>query len=239
MNAANVAGGGTGGLSPADMASMAKMLGLKVLSPAELDAVMAKTKEDSKREAAEALVREKQEAWERLCPEEFREPWDWAKCRAPKAEVLKVLNWKYQKRGLFLLGDTGHCKSRAIWKLLEKLYLEQGKKMIVLTGTQFANQAAAAYGDCATAEAWTKKLARVDLLFVDDLGKRWTPSTEEAAFDIVDRRTAAQLPIFITSNYDAEQLAAISAGRGGGRVAADMVTPLFRRILDYTDQPVF
>ena len=174
--------------------------------------------------------------WVRLCPLEFRLP-----CEAGGKTKLsrmdsdvpgwrRVLDWNFGNRGLLVRGETGRCKTRAMWRLLRKLF-EERKKIVVLTAAQFDRQCRDAGGNFTLSE-WFNELATVDVLFLDDLGKaNWTQGTEAQIFDLVDTRTRNGRPILATTNDTGASLTArLSADRGG---------PLIRRLRDYCDSLVF
>lgn len=218
--------------------AIAQAFGFAPMTKEQLLSTQQQTEEFQKSERDRRRREEAEARWNAICPAEFREPWDWAKCQADRAEVEKVLNWKMGKGGLFLLGQTGQCKSRAVYALIKRL-VKEGIDPTIMSGTQFAAIAASKWANTDETERWLNAMARKPLVFIDDLGKRWTKSTEEAFFEVLDRRCARHAPIIITSNYDADDFARISAARGDGAIAQDLVAPIFRRIGDYLTPALF
>lgn len=189
-------------------------------------------------EALERIYREQREgAWKRVTPAEYREPWDWAKAdpRCNRAEIERVWNWQRGPRGLYIIGRTGLCKTRALHVLLRRLIVEEKRNVKLITGVQFAAEAAAAFGDPSTTKRWLREFTEVPTLAIDDVAKRWTPATEDAFFEIVDARTSNQKPLLLTSNYTADHLRTMSKARGEAAVARDMIEPILRRLRDYCD----
>ena len=172
--------------------------------------------------------------WVALCPREFRTRDEGgfsnlARMDDEAPNWRKVLDWRYGNRGLLIRGDTGHCKTRAIWRVLHKLFLER-KSIVALTAARFDRQCRDAGGNF-TLSAWFDRLASVDALFVDDLGKgAWTQATEAQFFDLVDTRTREGLPLLVTSNDNGATLA--------DRLSEGRAEPLIRRLRDYCEMLV-
>jgi DNA replication protein DnaC len=189
------------------------------------------------RDAALSLDQQQREArWAKLCPLEFRLPTesggntDLARMDAVQPRWRKLLEWRYCQRGLILRGSTGTCKTRAVWRLLRRLW-EEGKSIQALTAAQFDRQCRDAGGKFTLSE-WFDRLARMDALFIDDLGKaQWTPATEAQFFDLVDQRTREGKPMLVTTNDDKDSLTA--------RLSDDRAEPLVRRLCDYCEGILF
>lgn len=171
--------------------------------------------------------------WRQKCPKRFLEPFDFAKVHADLDEEARghlrtVLEWQFSDRGLYILGGSGHSKTRAVYAMLSRLYVEDGRKVHFMDGVRFANEAAKAWRDVETTEAWLESLTKPAILFLDDLAKKWTPSTEEAAFTVLDRRGAAMKPTHITLNYAGKDLREISSDQS-------VIEPFLRRVGDYCE----
>jgi hypothetical protein len=170
--------------------------------------------------------------WCELCPLEFRTP-DEVGGRT-RLDILdqaapqwrKVLVWNYHGRGLLIRGETGRCKTRAMWRLLRRLF-DEHRKIRWMTAAEFDRQCRDAGGSF-TLTRWFKDLKEVDIFFLDDLGKgSWTHGTEGQFFDLVDTRTREGRPILITCNDNGASLA--------DRLSADRGVPLVRRLRDYCE----
>ena len=174
--------------------------------------------------------------WVSLCPVEFRiRAEGGGYTRLEKMDEAapgwrKILDWKFGHRGLLIRGESGRCKTRAMWRLLRRLFDER-KKFVALTAAEFDRQCRDAGGNYTLSE-WFDRLAQRDVLFLDDIGKgAWTQATEAQIFDLIDCRTRNGKPILATSNDSGASLAArLSEDRGG---------PLVRRLRDYCDTLVF
>jgi DNA replication protein DnaC len=105
--------------------------------------------------------------------------------------------------------------------------------MNALTHTEFRRICSTlAFADIKKAADWIVSLAKVQILFIDDLGKgRSTPASEEGFFDLLDARYKSNLPTLYTSNMEPAQIeAGFTEGYGPG---------LIRRVLDTTKQIEF
>lgn len=173
--------------------------------------------------------------WKRLCPQEFRLTTECngstsiAKLELAQPLMSHVMQWKGPK-GLIIRGRTGRCKSRVMWRLMRRLWLE-GRTITVLTAAQFDRQCRDAGGNFTLTE-WFESLANVDVLFIDDLGKaQWTQGTEAQFFDLVDQRAREHRPMMITTNDDSTSLAA--------QLSDNRSEPLIRRLKEFCESVVF
>lgn len=193
-------------------------------------------KEESARRQAEAILAKRETTWANLCPKQYRlasesgGETDDIRLAATQPKIFEVTRWKYQSRGIIIRGSTGRGKTRVVWRLLRKQFCA-GKRIAAMTATEFDRQCRDAGGSFTLTE-WFNRLAGVDLLFVDDLGKgNWTPSTEAQWFDLVEHRTRDGKPVIITTNDDGDSLAA--------RMTQDRGEPMIRRLRDYCECIVF
>jgi DNA replication protein DnaC len=191
----------------------------------ECDAARAAT------ERRRALAKQaREEAWSTFCPKEYRLTTEdggatgIVQLEMATPRLKEVLAWKFAPQGLIIRGETGKCKTRAMWRLLRKLWLDD-LRLAALTAGQFDRQCRDAGGNF-TLTKWFDNLARSDVFFLDDLGKAsWTPATEATWFDLVDERTREHRPILVTTNDTGQSLAA--------RMSENRAEPLVRRLRDY------
>jgi DNA replication protein DnaC len=169
--------------------------------------------------------------WIALCPREFRSRDEGGFTHLPRMDAdapnwRKVLGWRYGSRGLLVRGESGHCKTRAMWRLLRQLFLER-RSIVAMTAARFDRECRDAGGNFSLS-SWFDRLATVDALFVDDLGKgAWTQATEAQFFDLIDARTREGMPILVTSNDNGQTLA--------NRLSDGRAEPLIRRLRDYCE----
>lgn len=194
----------------------------------------AVNKERAARNAQKDEARAKHErAWERLCPKEYRLTsenagnTELARLELACPLLKRILTWVYAGRGLVLRSRaSGKCKTRAMWRLLRKQFVE-GRSIGYYTAGSFQRRAQDEAGKY-TIDAWFNTIAALDIFFLDDLGKGfWTENTEAIFFDLTEHRTSQGRPTMVTTNYSPEELA-----RGS---RSEATTYTLRRLNDYCE----
>ena len=191
-------------------------------------------------EYARRAVREaRAERWRNLCPPAYHAT-NFADPRLAHnaAQLAKVLGWQYGPRGLLLAGPTGGGKTRSLWALLRRLACDEGRDFSFWNAQDLAAEITAnvRFG-VDEARAFIGCLAKVPVLVIDDLGQEATTAGQEDRvrswlFRLFDRRVELGLPLLVSTNATAEQLAGTEGGKSA--VRAD---PLLRRLLE-TAEPV-
>lgn len=175
-----------------------------------------------------ALFNEKKMAsWDVMCPKNFRQPIN-ARFKGYNAQKEEaVCRWIYDACGLLLIGPSGRCKSRFAWKILQREF-DGGKTVGGWTHSDFRMTITAlASAEMVQATNFCTKLARLDLLLLDDLGKgRRTPASEEALFTIIDARAREMRPTIYTMNTALQVFAA--------QLSEEYREPILRRITEHT-----
>lgn len=179
----------------------------------------------AEQERAKAIRLKRQARFAEMCPAIYQQT-DVA--RLPKQDkAAAVIEWPFSPRGLIVSGDSDCGKTRSVWKLIERLVVEEGRSVLAMTGTDFARRVAEAYG--ASAEegaAFFAQCVKADVLFWDDFGKfKVTPRVEDEILDIVEHRTSHGLPILLTTNSNAGQLKKAFSD--------DRREPIFRRLREF------
>jgi hypothetical protein len=192
-------------------------------------------KEREERDARERTKREVEDreiAWGRLCPIEFRllgelgGHTDLAILDARSPSWRGMLKWQFGARGLFVAGPTGTGKTRALWRLLRREW-DNGRKFMMMTAGDFDRACRDAGGNFSLS-AWFNRLANVPLLAIDDLGKAaWTEATAAQFHELVDTRTRNARPLIVTTNETGQLLQERMPERFGAS--------LVRRLRDYCD----
>lgn len=154
---------------------------------------------------------------------------------APHAvQIARVRGWDAASgKGLLLAGPTFRGKSRALWALAHRLQVTEARRISFFTASDFfsrlGEQVAFGRDD---ARGWIDAMARLPLLFIDDLGQEAiTRSREDWArqwfFALLDTRRGLRLPLFITTNLTACEL----TGQDATSIRAEG-HPLLSRITD-------
>jgi DNA replication protein DnaC len=154
-------------------------------------------------------------AWEDLCPPEYRNT---IHDRLPKLEKFEqVQKWQYGPVGLLLVGPTRRGKTRAVWKLLERLHFNEHRKIIALSPMDLKLAVANAWRDTDTTEDWVNSLRHTGVLFLDDLDTiKFTEAVEETIYDVFEFRPMHAKPVIATVNQSGRQLAARMNTNGRG-----------------------
>jgi len=180
--------------------------------------------------AAEAAA-EKDAAWKRVCPAEYRDTDE----RHPGLNPLALeAVRRYEPRafrGLGLIGETGEGKTRCAFLALRRAHLA-GLRVNSVSHNRFSRLAIDAFSGTTEerghARAALDSLKRADVLLLDDLGK--APSTERADAELeelIEIRTSGQKPLLWTANGSGAWLSA--------RLGADRGNPATRRLAEFCE----
>ena len=116
-----------------------------------------------------------------------------------------MMEYKYSRKGIMAVGDTGAGKSCAVWYLNAVLH-KRGFTIMDFDATKLANLANSKFQD-GTGPQWIETMAMADVLFIDDFGNEpVTNRGESTIFTIFKRRADAGRPIFLTTQKTNEQL---------------------------------
>lgn len=196
---------------------------------AQHDAIGSIFAENARRDAARAR-------WEHECPPEMRGT-DWARpSLMPYADqISSILAHSPEKRGILCSGATGRGKSRAMWQLMRRLACDEVREVRCWNASDWFNtlQSQISYGRD-DARGWVEATARRAIVFIDDLGQEAMQSarSEWSAgwfFRFLDIRLGEGLPLYVTTNLRAEQMAQNSGRPGASQVRGD---PLVRRLTE-------
>lgn len=126
------------------------------------------------------------------------------------------------KKSLVIKGPSGAGKTRLLWHCIKVAVINCQMKVRHFTHAQLctAMEEARMDGDL---EDFMCRLARVDLLVVDDLGNGSMTDTQSARLmEVIDSRYRACLPIWITTQYGGNQFTE--------KAGAERATAILRRI---------
>jgi len=194
---------------------------------------------EQQRAAEEEARRQQREAeWAHVCPVKYRltteadgeTDLDHLRLRVPiLGDLIEWANTD-RKRGLLLRGETGMCKTRAMFRVVRRLW-ERGMSCQVWTASRFEAECQAAR-DNHQLGSFLERQLRPRVWFFDDVGKmRWLPTTEGVFFDIVETRMRDQKIILVTTNDPGPVLEK--------RFSDNVGPPLVRRLRDHCDCYVF
>lgn len=152
-----------------------------------------------------------------------------------REQIERVRNWTASSKGLLVSGPTGKGKTRSVFELFRRLACEEGRDVRFYHASDWFGKLHEqhSYGRD-DARGWVEAVAHRPIVILDDLGQE-AVSTAKADwaqawfFRFLDMRISIGLPLIITTNLSAQQIATRSDTRG---IRAD---PLIRRLLEMTD----
>lgn len=187
--------------------------------------------------AKQARIKTAMARWTANCPPDLAETnWDDPRISAHGAHHAKIMGWQYQRMGLLATGPTGHGKSRAMWALMKRLS-EEARDIRYYTAAQWFSilQDQIKYGRD-DALGWVTSVAKAHIVFIDDLGQEALQASKQEwcagwFFQFLDMRLGNALPLFITTNLDAKEIA--------GSASSVRANPLVRRLLELCEPVKF
>ena len=189
---------------------------------------------------AQARERAAMARWLDACPPIMRET-NWADARivAYAEHHAKIENWPKQadrSRGILATGQTGRGKTRAMWALMRAL-AETGADARYFTAAAWFSklQAQIVFGRD-DALGWVSAVAAAPIVFIDDLGQEAIATNKQDwcagwLFQFLDLRLGNGLPLFVTTNLTAADIA--------GQSTATRANPLVRRLLELCEPVKF
>jgi len=194
--------------------------------PIDLDAV-------GEQYLREARLKTAIDRWHAYCPPKLKTTdWQHDDLVPYAAQHRVVLAWKGGERGILAAGPTARGKTRAMWALMKRLS-EEGRECRFFTAASFfaALQSQVSYGR-ETAFDWLLYLAKIPILFIDDLGQEAVQANKMEwaqgwLLQLCDMRVGLGLPLFVTTNISARDMTEPTQ-----QIRAD---PLIRRLLDLCD----
>jgi hypothetical protein len=163
--------------------------------------------------------------WLTLCPSEFLAV---DHRLLPDSNLFdRVQAWTCGPRGLVVAGETGMGKTRACWSLLHREFMA-GHSVFALSAYDLARWPARVRNESICVDAILKRLASVEILYLDDPFKsRLTPTVEELLFVALDERSSRRRPTIFSFNDSAATLLE--------RLSTDRAKAFLRRVRDFCD----
>ena len=142
----------------------------------------------------------------RLCPKDFHDTKVEKLPREDRSRV--VLEWSFNPKGLLLHGPTRRGKTRTVWLLLERLFVEELRDIMAFDTQEWAKRLGKAFENRQAKEFLDQQI-EAHVLFFDDLDKEpLTPRVQAELFYVLKRRIEKQRPTFYTTNAVGAELAA-------------------------------
>lgn len=162
------------------------------------------------REYDQSLIREKIKEREdqkklliRNIPYNFQET-DIKHKNFPITKYRQILNVDLRKKGIYIFGESGKCKSRILWKLWENDILNYSKNKFLKRGQILSNWERRFFKD---PENFYKSCEKAKILFWDDFGKeKLSESFANVIFRIIDERYSYKRFNIITSQFSPLQI---------------------------------
>jgi DNA replication protein DnaC len=122
-----------------------------------------------------------------------------------RARIQEILAWEFGPKGILAHGQTGGGKSRACYKLVERLAAE-GRNVLIFPPAEFGRAVARSYRE-KREDLFVDTCQAADLVFFDDLGKeKITARVQEHLFALIEWRIAYRKPTMITTNFVGDAL---------------------------------
>ena len=163
-------------------------------------------------------------------PEFAETDWTRPKFAANRDSIAKVIGWQYGKTGLLLSGPTGRGKTRSLMDLFRRLACEDGQDVRYwYAGDWFAHLGTQVNYGRDDARGWVESIASRPLVILDDLGQEAVQTSRQDwaqawFFRFLDLRIAKGLPLIVTTNLSAQDMA--------GRSTQLRSDPLVRRLTE-------
>lgn len=215
-----------------DEQTLAEILALPTNpTPATLEEIEARA--DSY--TLDAILRTRRDYFAANCPRDYHE---FDQCRpelqANRAQIEQVMAWNPTTgKGIVASGETGRGKTRSMFALCKRLLCDEGKDVAIWHAKDwfYELESNMRYGKDEAGD-FVKRTAARPILFIDDYGQEAvTANRQDWAqgwfFRLLDLRIGNRLPLLITTNLTAKQMAESSRD-----IAAH---PLIRRILEIAE----
>jgi len=187
---------------------------------------------------ADAILRDRRSYFAANCPRAYLDfdP-DFPAIQRNRPQINQVGKWQFGAVGILASGETALGKTRSMFALCRRLMCDEGRDVAIWHAKDWFSelQANVRYGNDEAA-SFVKRTAERPILFIDDYGQEAIlRNREEWAtgwfFRMLDMRIGNQLPVLMTTNLTARQMA-----EGGRDVTG---SPLVRRLLELAEPVKF
>jgi hypothetical protein len=164
-----------------------------------------------------------------ICPPEFCRPIDEGLLRCPLAAWRDADSWDGAHPGLWLhSAETGHAKTRMLWRQFGRLYVEKNKRCIKITGQAMAEEYFRYHmdGDPAAFYRW---ILSHDVILLDDLDK----------MDLGDKRAPRMCRELFDKMYEYHKPCLVTANEPIAHFQKRVGESMARRIRDVCREILF
>lgn len=170
-------------------------------------------KKANERAEHEKLVLRTQE-WGGICPPLFQDTDEERLRKETRGKLDAVLKWRFGSTGLLLHGPTRTGKTRTAYAVLKREFAKD-RAIGAMSHAEFTMKVMTMQGadNQWRLQKWCDVLRRLDILFIDDLGKGKLAradgggsAAEEVLFHVFEERTKAQMPTFWTTEHKSDEL---------------------------------
>ena len=154
----------------------------------------------------ESVKRERAARYQTLCPDGYK---DTVPSKIPNQEAMKkVLAWTPGPRGLLLKGNTGRGKTRSVWLMLKPIIENTATTVMAYNGVTWALAVSRAFRETDETEGFINRVAKVDILVLDDIFKASIMSDTQARalYCVLEERMAWKRPTIMTTNSSGKDL---------------------------------
>lgn len=168
----------------------------------------------------------RKKCFEEMCPPAMLET---DISRIPDQDSYRhVMQNNIRGKGLLICGRTGRGKTRSMWKLAQKLMIENDRSVTVFTSIELKDYMAKSHIISNGHKNAMSSLLSSEILMIDDLGKeKMTQTWEQDIYHLIDKRCQYRKHIVITTNMKDEGLKEIYG------------KPTFRRISESCERVEF
>lgn len=209
--------------------TLAAILGL----PAPKDTSPIDWDERSRAFMADAKKRDAIARYRNDCEKGYPESnWDHPSLAPYRHAIEAVRNWQFGPRGIIATGKTGRGKTRSIFDLYRRLACDEGRTVrYYFAGDWFSELGQQVHYGRDEARSWIELCALYPVVILDDLGQEALSVAREDwakawLFRFLDLRIARKLPLIVSTNQTAKQIAGVKEGES---IRAE---PLLRRLFE-------
>jgi len=149
-----------------------------------------------------------------------------AKAGIPKKFINIISDKDYDKyvddkKGVYLWGETGTGKTVMASSIIREYIIKYGGKIKYISSPKMIMELQDSYkNDKESPVDILKKLSRVDILFIDDLGaEKLTEFVRQSIYFLINEREQWERPTIITSNYSLSEIDVYIDKRISSRIA--------------------